>query len=488
MCYSLFIAISERGKAMHPLDYLARLDGVAQAGLVARGELRAEDLVAACERRHALVNPLLRAVVHADFDAARARAKSGVSGPFAGVPFLFKDLTPYPGMRCAFGARLFRGNVPAAGVPFTERADAAGLITVGKTATSELGLLGSTETLLDGVTHNPWNLALTATGSSGGAAAAVAAGIVPLAHANDGGGSIRIPASAAGLFGFKPSRGRTVASGPVGSDFAPLLSEGCISRSVRDTALFLSLVEDTAAPLPPLGHVREASRDRLRIGVSSRTLLGAEPEPDVRRALDVSAALCAELGHEVVAAPPPAVDGAAMSAAFFLVAGATLAGMVDMLTPLLGRPIGEEELEPFTLALIESARAASADALGASRSVFQAATAAYLEAIAPFDMVLTPTLATRPWPLGWLSPTIGRDELIARTERSVGYTPIQSIAGCPAMSVPLYWTSDGVPIGTQLAAAPGQDARLMALAYELEAARPWADRWAPHSFVRMARA
>ena len=473
---------------MHPLDHLARLDGVAQAELVARGELGAADLVAACERRNALVNPLLRAVVHADFGAAHERAKRGVSGPLGGVPFLFKDLLGYPGLRCAYGARLFRSNVPAAGVPFTERVDAAGLVTVGKSATSEFGLLGSTETLLEGVTHNPWDLTLTATGSSGGAAAAVAAGIVPLAHASDGGGSIRIPASAAGLFGFKPSRGRTVAAAAVGSDFDPLLSEGCISRSVRDTALFLSLVEDRSAALPALGHVREASRDRLRIGVTSRSLLGTEPEPDVRRALEASAALCAELGHDVMEAPAPAVDGAAVSAAFFLVAGATLAGMVGTLTPLLGRPVGEEDLEPFTLALIEAARAASADALGGTRAVFQAATAAYLEAIAPFDVVLTPTLATRPWPLGWLSPTLGREELIARTERSVCYTPIQTFAGCPAMSVPLHWTSDGVPIGTQFAAAPGRDGRLLALAYQLEAARPWAERWAPYSFVRLAGA
>src|SRR5690242_13587904 len=153
---------------MHVLDHLARLDGVAQAGLVARGELQAADLVAACERRHALLNPLLRAVVHADFGAARARAAAGVSGPFAGVPFLFKDLVAYPGMRCAYGSRLFQSQLPTQGSPFTDRADAAGLITVGKSATSELGLLGSTETLLEGVTHNPWNLALTATGSSGG--------------------------------------------------------------------------------------------------------------------------------------------------------------------------------------------------------------------------------------------------------------------------------------------------------------------------------
>ncbi|HWO12750.1 MAG TPA: amidase family protein [Polyangiaceae bacterium] len=473
---------------MHPLDHLARLDAVAQAALVAQGELQASDLVDACQRRHDLINPLLRAVVAADFEAARRRAAAGVSGPLAGVPFLFKDLNAYPGLRCAYGSRLFGRNVPASGTPFTDRADVAGLITVGKSASSEFGLLGSTETLLEGVTHNPWNLSLTATGSSGGAASAVAAGIVPLAHASDAGGSIRIPASATGLFGFKPSRGRTVRSGPAGSDFDALLSDGCISRSVRDTALFLSLVEDGAAGLPPLGHVREPARERLRIGVTRRTLIGSEPEPDVQRALDASAALCAELGHEVSAAPPPAVDGLAVSAAFFSLAGATLAGMVTMLEPLLGRRAGKEELEPFTLALIEAARGAPADVLAGIGATFRAATAAYLEAIAPFDVVLTPTLATRPWPLGWLAPTLAREELIARTERSVCYTPIQTIAGCPAMSVPLYWAADGVPIGSQFAAAPGHDARLMALAYELEAARPWAGRWAPHSFVSVAGA
>jgi amidase len=474
---------------VHYLDYLARLDGVAQAELVARGELGATELLAACERRLALMNPLLHAVVSHDFEAARARVARGLSGPFAGVPFLFKDLNVYPGLRASFGSRLFAGNVAAQGSPLSERADACGLVTVGKSATSEFGLLGSTETLLEGVTHNPWKLSVSALGSSGGAAAAVAAGIVPLAHASDGGGSIRIPASAAGLFGLKPSRGRTVLANPASSEFDRLVSEGCISRSVRDSALFLSVIEARGAgSLPPLGHVRGPSTRRLRIACMVTSLMGSPPSAEVLKALEVAAALCRELGHEVVEARAPRIDGPALSRAFFAIAGATLVGMVGMVEQNLGRPIGEDDLEPFTRTLISAARGAGPDDLGAARAAFQAATQSYVEATAPFDVVLTPTLALPPWELGWLSPTLEREELIARTERAVCYTPIQSIAGHPAMSVPLHWSDAGLPLGSHFAAPSGGEGVLLSLAYELEAARPWAERWAPYSFVRLASA
>jgi amidase len=469
---------------MHPLDHIARLDGVGQADLVARGELSAIELIDACQRRFELVNPLLNAVVTADFDAARARARSGLSGPFAGVPFLFKDLCAVPGLRCAFGSRLFARHLPPTGSPFSERVHASGLVTVGKSATSELGLIGSTETLLEGVTHNPWRLTLSASGSSGGAAAAVAAGIVPLAHASDGGGSIRGPAASAGLFGLKPSRGRTLPSSSSGSPFDALLSDGCISRSVRDTALFLSVVQSESV-LPPLGNVREPSRRALRIGYTSTTLLETEPEPDCQSALEATVALCRELGHRVEQAPAPRIDGRALSLAYFTSAGAALAGMVDMLQPMLGRAIGPDDLEPFTLELIRAARDALARGVDVQRS-FDAASRVYLDALAPYDLLLTPTYATRPWQLGWLSPLLARDELIARTEQAVCYTPIHNIAGCPAMSVPLYWAPDGVPIGSHFAAAPGRDDVLLGLAYQLEQARPWAERWAPYSFPRLA--
>jgi amidase len=474
---------------MHPLDYLGRLDGVAQAELVARGELGAGELLDACERRLTLIDPLIHAVVSRDFDAARARVARGVSGPFAGVPFLFKDLNAYPGLRASFGSRLFARQVAAQGSPFTERVDAGGLVTVGKSATSEFGLLGSTETLLEGVTHNPWNLSLSALGSSGGAAAAVAAGIVPLAHASDGGGSIRIPASAAGLFGLKPSRGRTVAANPAGSEFDALLSEGCISRSVRDSALFLSLVEDRdSGALRPLGYVREPEGRKLRIGCMHTTLMNTEPHPEVMRALEASVALCRELGHEVVPIPSPRVDGAALSAGFFTLAGSALGGLLVMLEQTLGRPIGEEDLEPFTRSLIARARTAGPEGLTRAREAFQVATRRYEEGTAAFDVVLTPTLALPPWELGWLSPTLAFDELIARTQQAVCYTPIQTITGHPAMSVPLYWSAAGLPIGSHFAAPVGSEAVLLQLAYELEAARPWAHRFAPHSFPTVAAA
>jgi len=471
---------------MHHLDYLARLDGVAQAELVARGELSAVELLDACQRRLTLVDPVLHSVVSSDFEAARARAQRGLSGPFAGVPFLFKDLCAYPGLRCAFGSRLFARNVPTSGSPFSERVDSAGLVTVGKSACSEFGLIGSTETLLEGVTHNPWGLTLSASGSSGGAAAAVAAGIVPLAHASDGGGSIRGPAASAGLFGLKPSRGRTVPSSSAASELDAILSDGCISRSVRDTALFLSVVE-SASTLPPLGYVREPSGRKLRIGYSSTTLLGTEPEAECLHALEASVRLCQELGHSVEPAAPARIDGHALSHAFFSLAGSALAGMLAQLEPLLGRSVGRDDLEPFTRELIAAARDALARGVDV-RSIFERATSGYLDALAAYDLLLTPTYATRPWELGWLSPLLPRAELIARTERAVCYTPIHSVAGCPAMSVPLYWSADELPLGSHFAAAPGREDLLLGLAYQLEQARPWADRWAPYSFVRVANA
>jgi amidase len=394
---------------------------------------------------------------------------------------LFKDLVPYPRMRCSMGARLFAAHVPAAGSPFTDRIDAAGLLTIGKTATSELGLLGSTETLLEGVTHNPWDLSRSAAGSSGGAAVAVASGMVPLAHASDGGGSVRIPASVCGVFGMKPSRGRTVPITAQSSDFGDLVSEGCISRTVRDSARFLSIVESRDGDLPPLGDVRGPSARRLRIGAWTRTLLGAEPEPAVRVAFDDAVDLCRSLGHTVERVEPPALDGRALSDGFFAVAGAAIVSLGEMMQGALGRPLGAGDLERFTRALADEVRARPG-AVPAARAAFAAAAAAYVAVFERHDVVLTPTLAIVPWRLGWLSPVLGRAELVTRTEQGVGYTPIHNIAGVPAMSVPLHFSCEGLPIGTCFAARRGAEDVLFALAYELEEARPWRDRWPPFSY------
>jgi amidase len=461
---------------MKELAALARLDGVAQAELCARGEVSADELLGACLERIEALNPLLRAVV----TVAGEPRRSTSAGPFSGVPFLVKDSTPWPGLRWSMGSRLFAANAALQQTPYGRRLEEAGLVCVGKSAMSEFGLLASTETLLEGVTHNPWELSRSATGSSGGSAVAVAAGLVPLAHANDGGGSIRIPASACGLFGFKPSRGRTVPVSFVSSDFGDMTSEHCLSRSVRDSALFLSITEDRSSGTP-VGFVREPIARKLRIATWTRTVMGEEPEPAVRRAYDEAVALLTELEHQVEPITPPVFDGPVLGDAFFLVAGAAVASIVERVDQTRGLPVQTDELEPFTWALVETFLARGPDALPRARAAFAQAVQAYLEATRGYDMVLTPTIATEPWRLGHLSPMLGREELIRRQARANGYAPIHNIAGCPGMSVPLHFPEGGLPIGMHFAAAPGADALLLGLAYQLEQARPWKDRWPPCS-------
>jgi amidase len=465
------------------LDFVARLDGVAQAALVLRGELSPTELLDACAARFERCEPLIHSTVTLDWE--RARAFTAGDGPFKGVPTLLKDAFPYPGLRWGMGSRLFARNRQAPATPYSERIDRSGLVVVGKSATSELGLLGSTETLQEGVTHNPWDLSRSAAGSSGGAAAAVAAGLVPLAHANDAGGSIRIPASVCGLFGFKPSRGRCVHANPGGSDFLALISDHCVTRSVRDSALFLSVTEAHEGPLPAIGYVREASSRRLRIATFTRTAQGDEPDPAVRRAFDEAVTLCTDLGHDVREIAPVSVGSPELGDAFFLSAGAAMAGIVSMVGDMRGTPVRPDELEPFTWALIRSYQARGAGALEGARATFTQAANEYVSAFAACDVLLTPTLSELPWRLGHLSPLLEYEELLRRTARAVGYTPIHNIAGCPGMSVPLHWSTENLPVGVHFAAKLGEDETLLRLAYELEAARPWRERWAPHSFPRI---
>jgi amidase len=458
------------------LASLARLDATAQAELRARGEVSADELREACLARIDALNPLLRAVVA----VADAPPPPVDGGPFSGVPFLVKDSTPWPGLRWSMGSRLFARNVARQHTAYGRALAAAGLSCVGKSALSEFGLLGSTETLLDGVTHNPWDLSRSAAGSSGGSAAAVAAGLVPLAHGNDGGGSIRVPASACGLFGFKPSRGRTLPASFGRSDFLDLTVDHCLARSVRDSARFLAIVEDPSGGAP-VGFVREPIARPLRVAAWTRSILGGEPEAPVRRAFDDTCALLASLGHRVEPIAPPVYEGEPLSDAFFLVAGAAVSDAVDLVDRTRGEPVQRGELEPFTWALVERYLAAGPDALPQARAAFARASRSYVDALRGYDVALTPTLATVPWRLGHLSPIVAPEELIRRTGRAVGYTPIQNVVGCPAMSVPLGVSDEGLPIGLHFAAATGDDAVLLGLAYQLEAARPWQDRWPPYS-------
>lgn len=460
---------------------LARLDATSQAELVQKKELTSDDLRAAFVERYEALNPLLRAIV----TVADGPASAPAGGPFGGVPFLVKDAAPWPGLRWSLGSRLFAKNVAPAHTPYSERLASAGLVAVGKSATSELGLLGSTETLLEGATHNPWDLSFSAGGSSGGSAAAVAAGIVPVAHANDGGGSIRIPASLCGVFGFKPSKGRTVPAAFASSDFLAMTSDHCISRSVRDSARFLAITEDTSGG-NPVGFVKEPIDRALTVGAFVTSATGEEPEEEVGAAHEEAIALLAKLGHRVHAIAPPSFEQPALRDAFFVVAAAAVAGAITMMDEMRGTPVQEDELEPFTWDLVHDLEARGPNALADARATLDVAAKAYRAATSGVDVVLTPVVRTRGWRLGHLSPLLSREELLFRTAKTVGYTPLQNIAGCPAMSVPFAFPERGVPIGVHLAARPGADASLLGLAYQLERARPWADRWPAFLIPRLA--
>jgi len=445
------------------------------ADLVRTGQVPAAELREACLALIAERDPLVHAV--AELGGPQPAGPSG-GAPFPGVPFAVKDHLPMPGLRWTMGSRLMAATPPPDPLPpYSERLLAAGLQVVASTRSSEFGLLGSAEGLLHGEpTRNPWGAGLSPAGSSGGSAALVAAGVVPMAHASDGGGSIRVPASVTGLFGFKPSNGRTAVAGPA-EGLAALVADHCVSRSVADSAALLAATERTGpgAPWPAVGRIEGPSGRRLWIGVVERTLLGALPDPAVRDELTRARELCEDLGHHTVALDAVPVDGKALSDAFFTIAALTMAAVGQSAAAALGRPPGPDELEPFTLELIDLAATLPPDAAARCDATLRAGAAAYVRLFDDVDAILTPTLARPPWEIGHLHPGAGRETLVRRTEEIVGYTPIHNMSASPAMSVPL-GTAGGLPVGMQFAAAPGEDALLLDLAFALEEAAPWRER------------
>jgi amidase len=454
------------------------LDATGAAQLVAKGEASALDLVEAAIKRIEALNPKLNFIATEAFDGARARAKAGgLEGPFAGVPYLLKDLVEYPGLPFRHGSRMFANAVGIARPPLVERHEGAGLILAGKSTTPEFGLTGSTEPILTGATRNPWNLAHTPGGSSGGAAVAVASGAVAIAHASDGGGSIRIPASCCGVFGLKPSRGRQVSARDEEPGPIPLSVHHCISRSARDSARLLAITErnDEGAPYKPIGFVSGPAKQRLKIGVSTRRLDKAEGGPDARAATHAAAELCRALGHTILERDLP-IDGARFIEDFVLLWAAGAFTVAQSFHQATGAWPDEQLLEPWTLALAEHFRAQPQDALGKAYE-FLTATSAQIDGVFnEVDVMLTPVVDGAAPEIGYLDPRLPFETHFARAKAFVGYTPIHNVAGTPAMSVPLYWTAGGLPVGSQFAAGRGREATLLALAYELEAAQPWADR------------
>lgn len=476
---------------------LSFLDATAQADLVRRGEARPIDLVDAAISRIERIDPALNAVVGRLFDEARAQARAirPEGAPFPGVPMLLKDLgAPCAGAPLTCGMRFLRdaGWREPEDSYFTARLRAAGFCFLGRTSSPELGLLPTTEPEAYGPTHNPWSLAHSPGGSSGGSAAAVAAGLVPAAHASDGGGSIRIPASSCGLVGLKPTRGRCSFGPGAGERWAGLSCEHVLTRSVRDAAAILDVV---AGPMPgdpyfatPPERAFASSaepgttRRPLRIGLmAERSPRGAPVDPACREAAERAADALERRGHRIEPAYPEALDDPSALEALVEIISANVAFALNSWGRKVGREIAEGDVEPLTWALAERGRSR-----GAARYVaavdrahgFGRALARWWES--GWDLLLTPTTAAPPPRLGEMGST--REEPFRGFARAAPYGAFTSpfnLSGQPAISLPLHWTDAGLPVGAQLVAAYGREDLLLSVAAELELDLPWADRRPP---------
>ena len=455
---------------------LAFLSAVEQARLVRHGEVSSTELVTASLERIERIDPTLNAFVTVCGDEALATAASIDStpgdAPFRGVPIGVKDLAPTAGIRTTYSSRAYADHVPDFDSAVVRRIRDAGFVIVGKTNTPEFGTVAFTESDLNGVTRNPWNTELTPGGSSGGAAAALAAGLVPAAHATDGGGSIRIPASCCGLFGLKPSRGR-VSTAPFGA-FEGLSTAGPLTRSVEDAANLLDVLagyepgDPWWAPPPdePFANAIAAPPRRLRIAVTSSPPVDVPVHPECIAAVTAAADLLAELGHEVREGTPPWRE----SGLFDLFIAVWQVG------PAL-HPVGDLSLlTPLNRELVETSRAASAADFGRSVAALQMLARRIVSFWNDVDVVLTPTLALPPVPIGWQDAVAGAIPQLHRNTEFTPFTSVANLTGLPAMSLPLHWTPDGLPVGVQAIGPPAADALLLSLAAEIESVRPWAER------------
>ena len=473
-------------------DEISLLDTTAQAALVRTRKISPRELVDAAIARIERLNPTLGAVIHPALERARATADAVPDGPFRGVPFLMKDIggaeagEPYHcGMRFLKEAG-WRAREDA---ELTHRFRAAGLVSLGRTSTPELALLPTTEPVAYGATRNPRSLAHSAGGSSGGAASAVAAGIVPAAHASDGGGSIRGPASMCGLIGLKTTRGRSSFGPALGERWSGFSVECVLTRTVRDLAGFLDAIAGPApgdpytapAPVRPFRDEVGAAPGRLRVGVLRTAPRGIPMHAEASAAVERAARLFAELGHEVADGGPAALDEPQSVLAYVSVVAANTARALASWGEAVGRPIGVDDVEPLTWALAERGRHLSA--------VDHLATLEYIHAFGRrlaawwqdgHDLLVTVTQAEPPPELGYISST--PDDPLRAFVRSAPYgacTAPFNMSGQPAISLPLHWTADGLPMGVQLVAPTGREDLLLRVAAQLEEASGWPKRVPP---------
>jgi amidase/6-aminohexanoate-cyclic-dimer hydrolase len=469
-------------------------DGLGLADLVRRGDVSAGELLDIAIARVEAGNSELNAVVLRLYDQARAAVAAGLpDGPFTGVPYLLKDLgAHYNGAVTSFGSALFKDFVVNHDSEITARLRRAGLVIFGKTNTPEMGLAASTEPRLFGPTRNPWSLDHSAGGSSGGSAAAVAAGMVPMAHATDGGGSIRIPASCCGLFGLKPTRARNPMGPDAGEGWGGASVGHAVTRTVRDSAALLDATSGPDigdpywAPPPERPFLDEVGRapGRLRIAITTRPWNGEPVDPECVEAALAAGRLCERLGHHVEEATPM-IDAKLLGEASLIVVSANVRAVLEARAAALGRELTAGDVERITWARATDGHTARAADYARSIGVIHRTGRTVARFFTGYDILLSPTMCRPPYPLGVLD--MMTDDVEAYTRAilgAIGFTSLFNSAGNPAMSVPLGWSRAGLPIGIQFAAPFGDEALLFRLGAQLEAAEPWAGRHPPAATSR----
>ena len=460
-----------------PLHFL---DATEQAKLIRTGQVSVLEMVTSAIERIELLNPNLNAVVTKSFDQAIDIAKSNpINGPFSGVPYLVKDLLDQKGVRTTSGSRMFANRIANKNSSNVQAAFDMGLISLGKTNTPEFGLTGTTESLLLGAAKNPWNLLHNTGGSSGGSAAAVASGMVAIASASDGGGSIRVPASCCGIVGLKPSIHRTI------DDAQPnrpidLSVRFVHTRSVRDsaTALYHMQKIDRSGKLPKIPIQITSNRKRLRIALLTSNMLGKEADPDVRNSIEDTAALCEELGHQIEIIEP-FIDGERFIDSFITMWAHGARTVIRLAEENFGRTetVLNQLLEPWTLGLGKWFDRLPEGQVEKAVGRLKEDTLKTNEIFNTYDMILSPVVQTTAPKNGLMAPDIPYDELLERSVNFITFTPLANVTGDPAMSLPLGLSPNGLPIGSHFHSSIGTEQQLLELALQLEKASPWKDRW-----------
>jgi len=476
--------LSQRAEAM--TEVFDTTDSLGLAALVKARKVSPAELLEGAIARAEQLNPRFNFLAQRHYERARKAVAAGLpEGPFHGVPWLLKDLNTYiAGELTEGGSRFYKGFRPTETSELVKRHERAGFVIFGKTTCPEYGLTGTTENKLTGDTRNPWNPAHIAGGSSGGAGAAVSAGVLPAAHATDGGGSIRIPASCCGLFGLKPSRGRVPMGPPHTEGWGGLAVHHAITHSVRDSAAILDATAGIepgsryGAPSPRESFLSQVTRSpgRLRIALMTRPLAGTPVDPQCVDAAHAAARLCESLGHHVTEAAPK-IDAAQLGFASFAITGASVAAEVEDRAKATGLDPATL-LEPITQGFVEYGKQFSARDYVRANNIFQAAALTMATFMQDYDVILTPTLGAPPLELGRINLTPDCDFKTwgDRTGAFAAFTPIANMTGQPAMSVPLAMSREGLPIGIQFIGRYGAEALLFRLAGQLERAAPWSRR------------